>query len=110
MTGPFAELAEADRLIHEPARLSILTVLSASERVDFLFLRRLTGLSKGNLSSHLSKLEAAELVAVTKTFQGKVPATHLSITPKGKKAVERHWKRLEEFRASSSKWLKREQD
>ncbi|HEY3056658.1 MAG TPA: transcriptional regulator, partial [Thermoanaerobaculia bacterium] len=61
---PFERLAGLDRLVHEPARLSILTALSACKSADFLFLQRLTGLSKGNLSSHLSKLEEGGLVAI----------------------------------------------
>ena len=46
-----------DRLIHEPGRLAILTVLSSASDADFLFVQRATGLTKGNLSSHLTKLE-----------------------------------------------------
>lgn len=57
MTSPFEEMAGLDRLIHEPARLAMTSALAACERADFLFLLRVTGLSKGNLSSHLSKLE-----------------------------------------------------
>jgi len=53
MSAPFERLAELDRLVHEPARLAIMTALSACERADFLYLQRLTGLSRGNLSSHL---------------------------------------------------------
>ena len=52
-----------DRLIHEPGRLAILTVLSSVRDADFVFLQRATGLTKGNLSSHLTKLEDAGLVA-----------------------------------------------
>jgi len=61
MPEPFQELAGLDRLVHEPARLAILTSLGACSSADFLFLQRLTGLSKGNLSSHLAKLEEAGL-------------------------------------------------
>ena len=57
MPAPFEHIAELDRLIHEPARLAILTALRACRTADFLFLQRLTGLSNGNLSSHLAKLE-----------------------------------------------------
>ena len=75
MKAPFEELAALDRLVHEPARLSILTALASCESADFLYLQRLTGLSKGNLSSHLSKLEEAGLLVVTKQFKGKTPNT-----------------------------------
>jgi DNA-binding transcriptional ArsR family regulator len=61
---PFEQLANLDRMVHDPARLAILTALSACERADFLFLQRITGLTKGNLSSHLSKLEEAGLVEI----------------------------------------------
>ena len=54
---PFEELANLDRLIHEPTRLAILTALAACEKADFLFLQRITGLTKGNLSVHLTKLQ-----------------------------------------------------
>ena len=104
MTAPFEGLAELDRLIHEPARLAILTALGACERADFLFLQSLTGLSKGNLSSHLSKLEEARLVVIEKAFNGKTPTTTLRITPEGSEAVERHWERLAKLRADSRKW------
>jgi DNA-binding transcriptional ArsR family regulator len=101
---PFEQLAELNRLVHEPARLAILTALAACRSADFLYLQRLTGLSKGNLSSHLSKLEDAELVAIGKEFVGKLPNTHVSITKAGRMAVERHWKRLEQLRQASLEW------
>jgi DNA-binding MarR family transcriptional regulator len=104
MAAPFEELAELDRLIHEPARLSLLTALSVCRSADFLYLQRLTGLSKGNLSSHLAKLEAANLVGIEKEFVGKVPNTRVSLTRGGRSAIERHWKRLDELRRDASSW------
>ncbi|HVE33624.1 MAG TPA: transcriptional regulator [Gemmatimonadaceae bacterium] len=104
MSRPFEELADLDRLIHEPARLAILTALAACKAADFLYLQRLTGLSKGNLSSHLSKLENAELVTVEKEFVDKIPNTRISITKAGRAAVERHWKRLDQLRQASLEW------
>jgi len=101
---PFEELAELDRLVHEPARLAILTALAACKAADFLYLQRLTGLTKGNLSSHLAKLEDAELVIVEKEFVGKIPNTRISITKGGRSAVERHWKRLSQLRQASLQW------
>ena len=88
-----------DRLIHEPARLAIVTVLSSVKDADFTFLQRATGLTKGNLSSHLAKLEAAELVTITKTFVRKRPNTSVALTPVGKERVARHWAQLERLRA-----------
>lgn len=104
MSLPFEELAELDRLVHEPARLAILTALAACKAADFLYLQRLTGLTKGNLSSHLAKLEDAELVIVEKEFVGKIPNTRISITKGGRSAVERHWKRLSQLRQASLQW------
>ena len=98
MAEPFEELASLDRLVHEPARLAILTALSACESADFLFLLRLTGLTKGNLSSHLSKLEAADLIWVRKESAGKRPRTIVGLKDRGRKAVDRHWERLEALR------------
>lgn len=76
-----------DRLVHEPARLAILTVLSQAEYADFSFLEMACRLSKGNLSSHLSKLEAGGLVVIEKRFEGKRPQTRASITPQGRAAL-----------------------
>ncbi len=89
---------ELDRLIHEPGRLTILTVLSSIREGDFVFLLRTTGLSKGNLSSHLTKLEAAGLVKIEKRFLSKKPNTNVSITSAGRRGVARHWEQLEQLR------------
>lgn len=104
MKPPFEGLAELDRLIHEPARLAILTALAACRSADFLFLQRLTGLSKGNLSSHLAKLEEAGLVRIEKAFDGKIPVTHLSLTRQGRSDITRHWRRLGELRRHTLEW------
>ncbi len=89
---------ELDKLVHEPARLVILSVLMSCEQADFLFVQRLSGLSKGNLSNHLTKLEEGELIQIEKTFVGKTPRTYLRITEKGRRAVEHHWQQLERIR------------
>ncbi len=104
MAQPFEEMAGLDRLVHEPARLAILTALSAASSADFLYLQRLTGLTKGNLSTHLSKLEEGGLVQIEKQFIGKLPNTVVRLTPKGRTAIERHWQQLENLRKSASKW------
>ncbi len=80
-------LAEIDKLIHEPARLMILGVLLAVETADFLFVERQTGLTRGNLSSHMSKLESAGYVEISKDFVDKIPRTLLSITDEGRAAL-----------------------
>jgi DNA-binding transcriptional ArsR family regulator len=83
-----------DRLVHEPARLAILTVLSGAELVEFGFLETVCRLSKGNLSSHLSKLEAAGLVAIHKSFRGKRPLTRAAITDTGSEALQRYRRQI----------------
>jgi len=80
-------LLQLDRLIHEPARLLILSILAGAESAEFGFVEHLSGLSKGNLSSHLSKLEAAGLVAIDKSCRGKRPLTTLQLTPMGRTAL-----------------------
>lgn len=90
-----------DRLVHEPARLLILTVLSQVEQADFSFVELATGLTKGNLSSHVSKLEGAGLVAVEKLFRGKRPQTRLSITAPGSEALLAYRRQLAHFIASA---------
>ena len=79
-------LAEIDRVIHEPARLLILAYLSVVESADFLFLMNQTNLTRGNLSSHLSKLEAAGYIEIKKEFVEKIPRTLLRISEQGRKA------------------------
>jgi DNA-binding MarR family transcriptional regulator len=75
-----------DRLIHEPGRLIIMAHLYVVESADFLFLKRQTGLTWGNLSAHLSKLEAAGYIDVEKEFVDKKPHTVLHLTDKGRTA------------------------
>jgi DNA-binding MarR family transcriptional regulator len=81
-------LLQLDRDIHEPARLVIVATLYAAAEADFLFLQRETGLTKGNLSSHLAKLEQAGYVEIEKTFRGKIPLTICRLTAPGRKAFE----------------------
>jgi DNA-binding transcriptional ArsR family regulator len=83
-------VADIDRLIHEPARLIILAVLSVVESADFLFLVRQTGLTWGNLSSHLGKLEAAGYVDIEKQFKGRKPHTMLHLTERGRAAFREY--------------------
>lgn len=104
MTETFEALARLGKLIHEPARLAILTALSACSGPDFLFLQRLTGLTKGNLSTHLSKLEEERLVKIEKGHVGKRPNTLVCLTKKGRVAIEHHWQELERLRKSALQW------
>jgi DNA-binding MarR family transcriptional regulator len=87
-----------DRLVHEPARLAILTVLSSVDAADFVFLQRATGLTKGNLSSHLSKLEDAGLVVIEKRFVRKKPNTNVALTAEGRRRIAAHWEQLERLK------------
>ena len=91
-------LAALDRLIHEPARLVILTALSSCQSADFLFLQRLTGLTAGNLSSHLTRLEEAGLLWINKQIVGKRPKTTAGLTDKGRAAIDDHWQQLKQLR------------
>jgi len=96
-TGPDLQaIAGIERLVHEPGRLLVLACLSVVARADFLYVMRETGLSQGNLSSHLSKLEAAGYVSVEKTFVGKVPRTVLQLTDAGREALRAYRNRLVE--------------
>ena len=77
-----------DRLIHEPARYTIMAYLYIVESADFLFLVKQTGLTWGNLSAHIGKLEAAGYVEIKKDFLGKKPHTVASLTQEGRLAFE----------------------
>lgn len=104
MNSVFAEIAALDKLLHEPARLSLMTALAACKSADFLALQRLTGLTSGNLSVHLSKLEEAGLVVLEKQFVDKRPNTQVQITEKGRRVIESHWQQLENLRHNAQNW------
>jgi len=91
-------LPSPNRLIHEPARLAILTVLASCAAADFLFLQRITGLSKGNLSVQLSNLEQAGLVTITKEIIDKKTRTTLRLSEHGAMEIERYWRTMDEIR------------
>ncbi|MDH4241076.1 MAG: transcriptional regulator [Phycisphaerae bacterium] len=89
-------LAEIDRVIHEPARLLILAYLSIVESADFLFLMNQINLTRGNLSSHLSKLETAGYVEIKKEFVDKIPRTLLALTEKGRSAFHQYRRNMKQ--------------
>jgi DNA-binding MarR family transcriptional regulator len=91
------DAAGLDRLIHEPARMVIVTILSTVENADFLFLLKNSGLTKGNLSAHLTRLETAGYIMIEKTYRGKVPQTLVSLTDPGRSAFEIYRKQLTAF-------------
>jgi len=97
MSDDLRIVTELDRLIHEPARLLIVTILSSVASADFLYLQRETGLTKGNLSAHLSKLEEAGYVQIEKTFKGKLPLTVCKLTTSGQKALKAYRQQLQSF-------------
>ena len=90
MSEPLRSINDLDRVIHEPARLLLVALLSSVESADFLFLLKESGLTKGNLTVHLSKLENAGYIHVEKTFRGKFPHTEYRLTPEGKEAFDRY--------------------
>ncbi|HUI88484.1 MAG TPA: transcriptional regulator [Anaerolineales bacterium] len=95
MSGSLQNLSGLDRVIHEPARLMLVALLSTIESADFLFLLKESGLTKGNLSVHLSRLEEAGYLHVDKTFQGKIPHTDYSLTAEGRTAFNAYRKQLD---------------
>jgi DNA-binding transcriptional ArsR family regulator len=86
MNEDWRTITDVDKLIHEPSRLMIMTILSSVEKADFVYLQRETGLTRGNLSVHLTKLGEAGYIEIQKTFNGKVPQTVCQITKTGKDA------------------------
>ena len=87
-----------DKIVHEPARLRIMMILSGVESANFNFLLSTLGLTKGNLSRHIEKLELAGYVKVNKTFKGKLPNTSYQLTKKGTRALTGYWKKLDIIR------------
>ena len=97
MSIEMRSLADVDLLIHEPSRLLILATLASVENADFLFLSRETGLTRGNLSVHLSKLEKAGYVHIMKTYRGKIPLTVCHLTDEGRVAFMEYRRKLISF-------------
>ena len=84
------DLSGIDRVIHEPSRLMILALLYPLEGADFIFLQRETGLTAGNLSAHLSRLENAGYITVEKGFRGRTPQTTYRMTERGRSAFREY--------------------
>lgn len=102
---PAAEATESpafdavDQLVHEPARLAIMARLHVLEYADFIYLMNETGLTRGNLSSHMSRLEEAGYITVAKTFEGKTPRTKLALTDHGRAALRSYRRTMESILA-----------
>ena len=105
----FLDLVSVDKTVHEPARLAILTALSACASADYVFLQRLTGLVSGSLTQHLARLEDAGLVTITKGFSGKYPQTTVTLTDGGREAIDAHWERMAAVRKAATRWRVAEQ-
>jgi DNA-binding transcriptional ArsR family regulator len=97
MSNELRSLTDVDRLLHEPSRAVIVAILAAVESADFVFLQRETGLTKGNLSAHLTKLEEAGYIKIEKTFRGKYPLTLCKLTETGREAFAAYRKKLSQF-------------
>ena len=90
----FSSLSEIDRLVHEPARLVVMASLYVVESADYTFLMRQAGLTWGNLSAHLSKLEEAGYIQVEKTYRGKRPYTLVRLSENGRAVFKRYVKQM----------------
>ncbi len=94
MTEKVQALLDIDRTIHEPGRLVIMALLSAVEWADFVYLLNETQLTRGNLATHLAKLEQAGYIETQKGYRGRVPQTICRLTPSGRTAFDRYRKIL----------------
>ncbi len=89
-----SSLANLDRLVHEPARLAVMALLYVVESADFTFVLNQTGLTWGNLSTHLGKLEEAGYLEVEKSFRGRRPNTSLRLTDQGRAAFSDYARKM----------------
>jgi DNA-binding MarR family transcriptional regulator len=92
-----SQLSDVDRVIHEPARLTIVALLYVLESADFTFLMNQTGMTWGNLSSHMTRLEEAGYLEVEKSFKGRRPNTMLKLTRKGRQAFQTYRRQMTQF-------------
>jgi DNA-binding transcriptional ArsR family regulator len=91
-------MRELDPTIHQPARLRILMLLSGTESTDFTFVQQTLGLSKGNLSTHMARLEEKGYVTVTKSFRGRMPHTSYQLTKQGRISLAAYWEAIDAIR------------
>jgi len=96
-TDSLSEIMNIDRLVHSPARLSILTYLSVVEEGDAVYLLNQTGLTWGNLSANVTRLKEAGYIEVVKEFKDKKPHTLLKLTGKGRKAFQGYQNKMKEL-------------
>ncbi len=86
-----------DPLLHQEVRSKLISYLISNEELPFKALKEYLGVTDGNLSSHLSKLEKAGYIMIEKSFEGKRPKTVVHITKKGKKAFKVYIETLKKF-------------
>lgn len=103
-------LLDLDRVVYEPARLAILTILAEAEEVEFRFIEQVTGLTRGNISSHASKLEEAGYITVHKEFRGRKPRTSFRMTEAGREALSRYRAQLRASMQSTDPSTKKNTD
>ncbi len=97
MSASLQSLGDLDRLLHEPARMMITAILYSASEADFLYLLNATGLTRGNLSTHLARLEEAGYVEIEKTYKGKLPRTICRLTGAGRTAFDEYRRQLREI-------------
>lgn len=93
--GSSARADALDRLIHERLRLGIVSALAVNDSLSFSDLKKLMRTTDGNLSVHARKLEEAEYIACTKSFEGRMPKTEYRLTAAGRRALERYLDHME---------------
>jgi DNA-binding MarR family transcriptional regulator len=91
-------MSDLDPVIHQPTRLRLLMALSGVEQADFVFLQSSLGLTQGNLSTHMAKVEEAGYVEVTKSFENRVPKTRFRLTAVGRRRLQAYWAALDAIR------------
>ncbi|MBC8345471.1 MAG: transcriptional regulator [Candidatus Marinimicrobia bacterium] len=92
-----SKFEKLDPIIHAPVRLAIVTILSQVVEADFNYIKDATETTDGNLSTHLTKLEKAEFISITKSFSGKKPLTTCAITNKGRSAYRSYLRSLQSY-------------
>ncbi|HEY6971107.1 MAG TPA: transcriptional regulator [Candidatus Angelobacter sp.] len=100
MNHELKTISSVDRVLHEPGRMLLAALLYAVESADFLFLLNESGMTRGNLSSHLARLEEAGYVEIVKSFRGKIPHTLVQLTEKGRSAFDEYRAQLRTISSS----------
>ena len=96
-------MSDLDPIVHQPTRLRLLMALSGVATADFVFLQSSLGLTQGNLSTHMTKLEEAGYVEVSKTFENRMPKTRYRLTDLGRERLHAYWQALDAIRGLREK-------